>query len=99
MTRFYWGANEILSTSKKKALAVKVAQAFCIKEQISYREIIARHKTYATVYKRVRVARYLDKHGFKQEYIAYALNRDRTCIKNYLDEERFKITEPALGHA
>jgi sulfur carrier protein ThiS len=99
MTKFYWNGVEIVSSQKRKRLAVESAKDFCEKHKISYTEIIIRQKTYETVHKRVKVARYLKSLGFGLEPIAYALNRDRMCIKNYLDEDRFKLTEPAIGHA
>jgi hypothetical protein len=99
MTNFYWNGELIQSYYRRNKIAVEVAQAYCKKNGIIYRQIIVRNKTYETVYKRVAVARYMRGLGFSVKSIGYALNRDHAAIVRYFDIKRFQITEPETGHA
>ena len=99
MTDFYWNGVLIRSHQQRNKIAVQVAMDYCKENKICFREIVARGKTYRTVYQRVQVARYMRSIGFRIQMIAYALNRNHGAVVRYFDTERFKLIEPSTGHA
>lgn len=77
--------NEYTTPVAHRMIAVKMLNDYCKKYKYNYKEIIGRDKLTEMVERRARIARHLMKTNLSLAAIAYALNKDRSTVRNYRD--------------
>lgn len=70
-----------------RMIAVKMLNDYCKKYKYNYKEIIGRDRLMDIVERRARIARHLTRAGLSLSVIGYALNKDRSTVRNYRDDK------------
>jgi len=87
MTKFFWEGVEIYSSAKRKTIALEEAKKYCVENHINHWELVSNAKNKRIVNQRIELARHMYKLGFGYQYIGHAINKDHSCVGNYLRDK------------
>jgi len=78
--------NTYTTPTAHRMIAVKMLNDYCKKYKYNYKDIIGRDRLMEMVERRARIARHLMKTNLSLAAVAYALNKDRSTVRNYRDK-------------